>query len=480
MRKVKSGPSISNQNSITFFVVLIACIAAIAGVLFGFDTGVISGAILFIKQDFALTNAMYSLVMSSVLIGALFGSAVSGRFADFFGRRTLLIFTALIFLFGTLASALANEAWLLIIARIVVGIAIGIASFTAPLYISEIAPARYRGALVSLNQLAITVGILCSYAVDMHFANQGNWRWMFGLGVVPAFLLLLGMMILPRSPRWIVLRGHVQQARQTLQMIRRSDDVENELQEIQAGIIGKTSWRALFQRWLIPVLIVGLGLAFFQQCTGINTIIYFAPTIFQMAGYDSAANAISTTAIVGIANVLFTIIALPLIDLWGRRPLLLFGLAGMAMGLLLLSLAFHFGTGTPILRWLTLSSMIIYIACFAMSLGPIMWLVISEIFPLQIRGVGSSLAVSMCWLFNGVVTFSFQYMLEACGTSGTFCVYAVLCLIGWMFIKHFLPETKGISLEAIENNLRLGKRSRDLGVVSAEVSLQPEAVKLPS
>ncbi|OGO95217.1 MAG: MFS transporter [Coxiella sp. RIFCSPHIGHO2_12_FULL_42_15] len=463
---MQKGPSASHSDSMSFFVVLIACIAAVAGILFGFDTGVISGAILFIKQDFAPSNALYSLIMASVLVGALIGSGVSGRFADFFGRRTLLIITALIFIIGTLASALAHNAWSLIAARIVVGVAIGIASFTAPLYISEIAPARFRGALVSLNQLAITIGILCSYAVDMHFADVGNWRWMFGVGVVPALLLLLGMLILPRSPRWVALKGDISQARQILQLIRHNENVELELQEIQARVTGKVSWRLLFQRWLFPVLGVGLGLAFFQQCTGINTIIYFAPTIFQMAGYDTAAGAISTTAIVGVANVVFTIIALPLIDLWGRRPLLLLGLAGMALGLLLLSLAFHFGTGALLLRWLTLLSMIIYIACFAMSLGPMMWLVISEIFPLQIRGLGSSLAVSVCWLFNGIVTFSFRYLLDTLGTAGTFCTYAIVCLLGWVFVKRFLPETKGVSLESIENNLRLGKRSRDLGVIS--------------
>lgn len=468
----------SHQTPVTFFVVLIACIAAIAGVLFGFDTGVISGAILFIKQDFVLSNAMYSFIMSAVLIGALVGSGVSGRFADFFGRRKLLIITAIIFVAATLVSAFSSQVWMLIASRVVVGIAIGIASFAAPLYISEVAPPRFRGALVSLNQLAITIGILCSYTVDMHFAETGGWRWMLGLGVVPAMLLLLGMMILPCSPRWIVLKGRMDQARKTLKLLRNSDNVEQELAEIQAGITEKTGWTSLFKPWLFPAILVGLGLALFQQCTGINTIIYFAPTIFQMAGYDTAVGAISTTAIIGIANVLFTIMALPFIDRWGRRPLLLVGLTGMGLGLLLLSLAFHFGTGLPALKWLTLMSMVIYIACFAMSLGPIMWLVIAEIFPLQVRGVGSSFAVSANWFFNGVVTFSFKYMLAYFGTAGTFFIYAIMCLAGWMFVKLYVPETKGVSLESIENNLRLGKRSRDLGIAIGEEVPESIAVKV--
>ena len=395
--------------------------------------------------------------------------------ADHVGRKPMLIFDALLFIVGTLTTVLAFSITVLVIGRIIVGVAIGIASFTAPLYISEVAPAQYRGALVSLNQLAITIGILSSYTVDLHFSATASWRWMMGVGVIPAVLLLLGMLVLPCSPRWMVLKGRIKQARDTLKLVRNTNDVEAELQEIKEGLtLEKQGWGSLFQRWLFPVLLIGLGLAFFQQCTGINTIIYFAPTIFEMAGYNTAAGAISTTAIVGIANVLFTIIALPLLDMWGRRPLLLFGLTGMGLGLLLLSLAFHFGTGLPALKWLTLISMIIYIACFAMSLGPIMWLMISEIFPLKIRGLGSSLAVSASWFFNGVVTFTFKYMLEYFGTTGTFLIYAVMCFAGWAFVKQFVPETRGVSLESIEHNLRLGKRSRDLGVV-----LPQKAVTVP-
>ena len=452
------------NKPISYFVILIACIAAVAGVLFGFDTGVISGAILFIQKDFKLSNTVFSVIMSSVLMGAFLGSGVSGRFADYFGRKNLLIITAGIFVLGTLASAMAQSPSVLIIARMIVGFAIGIASFTAPLYISEVAPAQYRGALVSLNQLAITIGILSSYSIDMHYAATSDWRMMLGVGVVPALLLLLGMLVLPCSPRWMVLKGRMDQARDTLKLIRNTQAVEAELHEIAQSVTKeKVAWSSLFQKWLTPVLFIGLGLAFIQQCTGINTIIYFAPSIFEMAGYNTATGAISTTAVVGIANVIFTIIALPLIDMWGRRPLLLVGLAGMGVGLVLLSLAFHFGTGSVFLKGLTLLSMIIYIACFAMSLGPVMWLMISEIYPLKVRGLGSSLAVSACWFFNGVVTFSFKFMLDAMGISGTFAFYAIMCAVGWIFVHRFVPETRGVSLESIEHNLRLGKSSRELG-----------------
>ena len=401
------------------------------------------------------------------MFGALLGSAVGGRFADYFGRRKLLIVTALVFFVGTLETALAFSVPILIVGRIIVGIAIGVASFTTPLYISEIAPAEYRGALVSLNQLAITVGIVLSYAIDAYFAKHGgDWRLMLGSGMVPAVILLVGMIFLPKSPRWLVYKGKQEEALTILQQIRGYDDVHQELAEIEHSIQRRTNWRLLLQKWLRPALIIGLGLAIFQQCTGINTIIYYAPTVFQMAGFHNAVVAILATLGVGVANVLFTIVAIPLIDKWGRRPLLILGLIAMTLGLVGLSVAFYLGSQVEFLRWIALGSMVLYIAGFAIGLGPMMWLMLSEIYPLEIRGLGSSVAASMCWSFNMIVALTFLAFIKFLGPSGTFLLYTIMCIFGLIFVGICVPETKGVHLEQIEKNLRSGAKARNLGQTS--------------
>jgi len=445
------------------WVYIISAFAALAGLLFGYDTGVISGAILFIRQDFALTSGLIEITVSAVLLGALLGSGVSGKMTDILGRRKVLIGTALIYIIGSLSTAFAPSVYWLIIGRVILGIAIGIGSFTAPLYLAEIAPFHIRGMLVSLNQLAITVGIVLSYIIDFSFSSRGDWRWMLGLGVIPAIILFIGSLFLPESPRWMVLRGWNHQARDVLKSIRNTQDVSQELAEIEHSIgKEKGTWNMLLAKWMRPIIFISLGLSFFQQTTGINTIIYYAPTVLEIAGFHKATGAILATLGVGIINVLFTIIALPLIDRWGRRPLLLLGLTGMFVSLAAMGIAFHF-QGLASLKWIAVGSMVLYIACFAMSLGPIMWLVISEIYPLEIRGMGVSAAVSISWGFNMLVALTFLTLIDMLGASGTFWIYASLCILGWLFVYFSVPETKGCSLEQIENNLRLGKRGRDLG-----------------
>lgn len=437
------------------YVVMAAAIAAVAGILFGFDTGVISGAILFIKNQFHLSDTMKEWVVSSVLVGALIGSFVSGSFADRYGRKRLLIITSLIFIVGTLGCAYTPNIPILITSRFVIGFAIGIASFAAPLYISEISPREYRGALVSLNQLAITIGILVAYLVDMAFVHtHDTWRWMFGFGIIPAAFLFFGMLFLPRSPRWLVSVGNITKAKETLKRIRGFFYEESELEGIQKSIVKDTHWTMLFQRWLLPAVVIGLGLGLLQQFTGINTIIYYAPTIFQMTGVDSNAGAIYATVGVGVVNVLFTIIALPLIDKWGRRPLLLTGMSLMLVSLILMTLSFNYAAHAAYLRWFALGSMLIFIAGFAISLGPIMWLIIAEIFPLEIRGFATSVMVSASWLFNFIVAQTFLTLIHHVGQSGTFMIYAVICFLGLIFVQRRVPETKGVTLEQIEMTLR--------------------------
>jgi sugar porter (SP) family MFS transporter len=455
--------TMKNGTKRNYLIYLISVFAAMTGLLFGYDTGVISGAILFIRRDFQLTSFETEITVSAVLLGALIGSALSGRMMDMLGRRKALLFVATIFVVGTLMTSLAPYHIILMIGRTLLGIAIGIGSFTAPLYLAEIAPQHIRGLLVSLNQLTITVGILSAYIVDYYYASSGNWRLMLGLGTVPAVILFLGSIFLPESPRWLVLKGLVEEAYHTLMRIRAACNVQRELDEIKKSVAQKQgTWRMLLSKKMRSIVFISLGLSFFQQATGINTIIYYAPTILQMTGFNQASTAILATLAIGIFNVLFTVIALPLIDFWGRRPLLLIGLLGMFISLVAQCIAFYFPELTQ-LRWIAIGSMVFYIACFAMSLGPIMWLVISEVFPLEIRGVGISLAISASWAFNMLVALTLLSLIEALGISGAFSIYALFCVLGVVFVYFFVPETKGCSLEEIENNLRNGKSARELG-----------------
>jgi len=448
-----------------YFYIVVAVIAALSGILFGYDTGVISGAILFIRDEFHLSAQMNGLVVSAVLFGALLGAIISGRLTDRFGRKRLLIADAIIFILGTLGSCLAPNIPTIIISRIIVGIAIGIASYIAPLYISEIAPSKYRGALVSLNQLAITIGILLSYIVNAAFANAHAWRWMLGMGIIPALFLFIGMIFLPYSPRWLMSRGREADALRALNKIHGESAAGREqLEIIKASLLQqKGDWRILFSKAIRPTLWIAGGLALLQQVTGINTIIYYAPTIFQMAGFHSASAAISTTMIIGVAFVLFTLIALPLVDSLGRRFLLFTGLIAMSISLALLSGSFHLQSQASSLKWITLISMLVFIAGFAISLGPIMWLMIAEIFPLKVRGLGASLATAINWGSNWLVAITFLTLIEWLGAGGTFFIYFIISLFSILFTYLWVPETKGCSLEEIEANLYAGKPSRYLG-----------------
>lgn len=447
-----------------YFVYVMTLVAAIGGLLFGFDTGVISGVILFVKSQFHLTPMTEGLVVSAVLFGAFFSAALSGRFSDIFGRRKLLIITAIFFIIGTIVAALAPTALWLIVGRIIVGFAIGISSFTAPLYISEVSPPQHRGMLVSFNQLFITIGIVLSYVVDFVFSNDGLWRWMLGIGVIPAIVLLVGMACLPESPRWLLSKGFEKRAHRILQKIHAKKEVDQEFKEIEDSLKHQHGgWKMLFQKWLKPAIIIGFGLAFFQQVAGINTIIYYAPTIFQMAGFQSATSAILATSGVGVLNVLFTIIALPLIDKWGRRPLLIIGMIGMILSLAATGLAFSAAGHSTMLKWIALGSVMIYIPSFAISLGPIVWLMIAEIFPLKVRGLAASLCSSVNWGTNMLVAVTFLVLVQLLGPHGTFWLYSIMCIIGLVFIYFFVPETKGVTLERIEENLLAGKKCRDIG-----------------
>jgi sugar porter (SP) family MFS transporter len=442
--------SVSPRQASERFIYLVAVIAALCGLLFGYDTGVISGALLFLKRDFNLSPWLQGVVTGAVLGGATLGAGLSGRLADRFGRRRMVIAVAILFFIASLLTGLAPNVTWLVVGRILVGLAIGVCSYTAPLYISEISPARNRGALVSMNQLLITVGILVSYLTDYALAEGEHWRWMFALAAIPAVVLGIGMVFLPESPRWLVSVGKRELARQVLGKVRSSEEADEELELIESHNEGQeVRWTELFRLEYRPALIVGIGLAIFQQITGINTIIYYAPTIFQLAGFSSAAQSILATAGVGLVNVLLTILSVRLLDRTGRRPLLLIGIAGMIASLTVLGLVFLLGAHSPALGWLAVGGVMLYVASFAISLGPIFWLLISEIYPLRIRGVAMGVATMANWGFNLLVALTFLLLIESFGAAYTFWIYAAVSVGSWIFSYRLVPETKGRTLEEI-------------------------------
>ena len=437
----------------TRFVYVAASFAALGGLLFGYDTGVISGALIFIKREFGLTTAAEEVVVSGVLLGATIGAIFGGKAADLFGRRRVLLVTAAIFGIGALASAVAPSPAILIISRVVLGLAIGLASTNVPVYLSEVAPPHARGWVVSLFQLAVTVGIVVAYLTDYAFAGIGGWRWMLGLAVVPALVFGIGMFFLPETPRWLIRGGHHEVAQRVLVRIRELSDVNVEIEEIKASLAQQVEsghWTDLLRRQVRPALVVGLGLAIFQQITGINTVIYYSPRILQSAGFDSASGAILATVGVGVVNVGMTILAMFLVDRAGRRPLLLVGIAGMIITLGALGLSFRISNPSGQLAWISVICLMGYVASFAISLGPIFWLLIAEIYPLKIRGLAEGTAATFNWASNLIVSLTFLTLVEKLGASSTFLLYAVASVASWLFAYYFVPETKGRTLEQIE------------------------------
>jgi sugar porter (SP) family MFS transporter len=355
------------------------------------------------------------------------------------------------------------------IGRVIIGIAIGIASFSVPLYISEISPTKRRGALVSMNQLMITIGILVSYISDYLIASDTNpfsWRWMFYVGFFPALILFIGMFFLPETPRWLIGKGKEEEGRKVLSRVEDPGLVEEAVQKIKADIARESesaSYREIFKPWLRNALIIAVGIMFVQQFTGINTIIYYSPKIFKIAGIESNTLAILPSILLGVVNVVFTIVSIMLLDKLGRRPLYFIGLIGMVVALFVLGLSFFFEEALgDSLKYFTVASMFLYLMFFAVSLGPLGWLFISEVFPLKVRGVGMSIGSLSNWLFNGIVAFTFLKLMNAITPAGAFWLYAALGILGVIWGNKYLPETKGVTLEKIEDHWREGKKPRDL------------------
>jgi SP family galactose:H+ symporter-like MFS transporter len=444
-------------------IYFLAFVAAIAGFLFGYDEGVIAVARASLEKDLPMSPLVGGFMTAAVPLGALVAASVAGPITDRFGRRSVLMAAAALFAVGALAAAAVSSVTLLIVARFVLGIAIGIAAVAAPLYIAECAPLESRGAMVSTYQLAITVGILASYLTGVVIddeAAKGMWRIMFGLGVVPGVLFLAGLALLPESPRWLVRRQRSADARASLARLRGPGaDVAGEVAEmdrsVKAELNRPVGYGALLEPAVRPALIVGIGLFFLQQLSGINAVIYYAPEIFSHAGFDSAKTQVFATIGVGVVNVATTILAMFLIDRLGRRPLLVIGFLGAAVTMLVIALGVIFPNAVP--SWLIIAMLLLYIASFAVAIGPLPHLLMSEIFPLRVRGPGMSMASLSNWGFNFVVVFTFPLMLAGPGLAFTFTVFAVICLGGIVFTLSRVPETTGHSLEAIERHLLSGK-----------------------
>lgn len=437
------------------YVYIASAVCALGGLLFGFDTGIISGAVLFITDDLELSPFLEGAVVSGILVGAIIGAGGSGPLADRFGRRKTTIAAGIVFAVGALGSAFATDVWSLIIARIVLGLAVGSSTIFVPLYIAEIAPKKSRGALSTLFQLAITIGVLTAYGVNYALAGAEAWRWMLGLGAVPAIILVVGMLPLKESPRWLAIQGRQDEARSVLRRARNTEqEVDDEMRAIEdAKQHEEAGWGELKRRWVRPLLIVGIGLAIGQQIVGINTIIYYAPTIMQSTGFG-AATAIAATVGIGVVNVLFTGVALVVIDRVGRKKLLLMGLVGMAVSLLILGLGFALPTSSGATAAVTFIGLLLYIASFGASFGVVLWVILPEIFPTRIRGVAMSLCTICHWSANLAVSLSFLPLVEAIGQTPVFWGYCAISIGAFVFVAKLVPETKGRSLEQIESDLR--------------------------
>ncbi len=439
------------------FVYVAAGIAALGGFLFGYDLVVISGAILFIKQQFALSPTTEEVVVSAVVFGAMIGAAMGGTLADRFGRRVVLILTAATFAVGALGTALATTVTWLIVGRVVVGLGVGMVSIATPLYISEISPDNARGRLVSLFMLVGGSGSLIAFLVDYAFSTFHEWRWMFGLGAIPAVMLGIGMMFLPESPRWLASHGLVDKARSVLRRLRGTANVEDELQGIQTGLgHQRGGWAELVSPTVRPALIVGIGLGICQRVTGVNLAFFYAPTIFEFAGFESTSVDILASVGLGVIMVLMTMVAMQLLDRVGRRPLLLIGFTGMVLSLSVLGLAFAVPRGS-LLGWIVVGSLMLLVGSWMVGPGTVVFVLLSEIYPLKIRGLAMSVATMVLWGSYLVVTLTFLTLTQLLGNSGTFLFYSLLGIGAWLFVYFFVPETKGKSLEEIQAHWRAGQ-----------------------
>jgi SP family arabinose:H+ symporter-like MFS transporter len=444
----------NKPNTLSKYVIIISVIAAIGGLLFGYDTAVIAGAIGSIQTIFDLSPALTGWAASSAIWGCMIGVIFAGFLSDKFGRKKVLILSAILFFISAVGSSIPNNLTQFVLARLIGGVGVGIASMLSPMYISEIAPAKIRGTLVTLYQLAIVIGINLVYYINLQIASSGDAQWNLDIGwrimlaseVIPALLFFIMLFFIPESPRWLASKGKIDSAKAIIEKINGQNKSAELLNEIQDSFKEERgSILVLFTSGLRMAIVVGMFLAFFSQITGINAIIYYAPEIFKNIGFG-ADSAMFQTVIIGTVNTIFTFVAIAFIDKYGRRTLLLWGISGMIICLGGVGLMFHFELSSG--PWLLLF-ILGFIASFAMSLGPIPWVLISEIFPTKFRGVAMSISILMVWIGVVLITQLTPILLESVGGAFTFWIFMFNAIILIIFTYNMIPETKGKTLEEI-------------------------------
>lgn len=456
----------SHSTPLNRQALLVCFLAALAGLLFGLDMGVIAGALPFLAQEFQLSSHQQEIVVSIMMFGAALGAFGSGPMSSALGRRKSLLLGAILFIVGSIGCAFAANMEVLAISRFVLGLAVGVASFTAPLYLSEIAAENIRGSMISLYQLMITIGILAAFVSDTFLSGGGHWRWMLGIITFPAIVLFFGVLTLPESPRWLAMKDKHQLASRVLMLLRNSDkEALDELNQIRESVkVQQRGWQLFrnnshFRRSTY----LGVLLQFMQQFTGMTVIMYYAPKIFEIAGFASVREQMWGTVIAGLTNVLATFIAIALVDRWGRKPILKLGFSVMAVCMGILGYMFYNGINSTAEQYAAVVILLIFITGFAMSAGPLIWVLCSEIQPLAGRDFGVTCSTMANWIANMIIGATFLTLIDSIGSPNTFWLYGVLNVVCIALTVLFVPETKNISLEHIERNLMNGTALRHIG-----------------
>ncbi|EJA1883229.1 sugar porter family MFS transporter [Staphylococcus pseudintermedius] len=440
---------------------MIFFIGALGGLLYGYDMGVISGALLYLKDDIPLNAYTEGLVVSSMLVGAIVGAGLSGPLSEKLGRRRLVFMISIVFIIGALILALAPTMEILVLGRVIIGLAVGGSTAIVPVYLSELAPTDARGSLSSLNQLMITIGILASYLVNYAFAPIEGWRWMLGLAVVPSVILMIGVIFMPESPRWLLEKRGEKAARDVMKLTYPASEIDHEIENMKKiNQIADNTWTVLKSPWLLSTIIIGSVFALLQQLIGINAIIYYAPKIFATAGFGESTAILSTIGI-GVVNVLVTIFAISIIDKIDRKKLLVIGNIGMVASLLIMS-ALIWLIGVNSAAWIILLCLTTFIIFFGVSWGPVLWVMLPELFPMRARGAATGIAALVLSIGSLLVAQFFPVLTDVLQVQQVFLIFAVIGIIAMIFVIKFLPETRGRSLEQIEQDLRARTNAKNV------------------